>query len=102
MLKAPVHAHNLLCYTCLMHSSYWSNWERFLRRWGLHEPAAAILETSGALASLAAQAVYMLQPLFAHSGSLSAWEKLAVMLEDPQEARLFAEYLRREVGHAER
>lgn len=84
-----------------MHSNYWSTWAQFLRRWGLKQPAAALLETSSPLASLAAQLVYLSQPLLARPESLPAWHSLGSMLEDPQESRFFAEFLRQEADSDE-
>ncbi|NPV57072.1 MAG: hypothetical protein HPY76_10445 [Anaerolineae bacterium] len=82
-----------------MDSNYWSIWARFLRRWGLQQPVTALLESSGSLTSLAAQLVYLSQPLFAAPENLPAWQSLASMLENPQQSQTFANYLRQEPHH---
>jgi hypothetical protein len=62
-----------------------------LRRLGLSGIVAALLESSGAFAMLAAQSLYVSQPL------LDAWfspQGIANMLEDPKETEEFITALR--------
>ncbi len=57
---------------------------------------AALLEAVGPLSALAAQAIYVGQPLFGSTAAQSGWSAAAEMLADPQESRSFASYLRKE------
>ena len=66
-------------------------WARNLQRWGLSGLASALLESGGAFATLAAQSLYVGQPL------LEPWmpaRSLATLLEDPQQTQAFVELLR--------
>ena len=75
---------------------YWSPWAHFLQQLGVHEPVAALLEAGGALNLLAAQLVYLGQPFMERGRSTGQWEALAHMLENQEESRTFASYLRQE------
>lgn len=71
----------------------WRAWARNLRSWGLASLASALLESSGAFTTLAAQSLYIGQPL------LEPWlpvRSLATLLEDPQQTQAFAQLLREE------
>ncbi|HEX5840226.1 MAG TPA: hypothetical protein VFY26_20475 [Anaerolineales bacterium] len=72
--------------------SEWSTWAQTLRRLKLDGFAAWLLEAGSPLTLLGAQAVYMSQP-FLGGKSL---DPLAHMLEEEQESRAFARYLRGE------
>lgn len=76
--------------------SKWPEWARFLQRWGLDEPAAAVLETAGPLTLILAQTLYLGQPFLdgSRSGGLSG---LARLLEDREETQRFAAYLREDL-----
>jgi hypothetical protein len=69
----------------------WQNWIDALHRWGLREVAAGSLEALGPLSIIAAQAIYMSQPLLGRPARLSA---LASLLEDPQQVSAFVSMLR--------
>jgi hypothetical protein len=72
----------------------WENWAQQLRRWGLSSFVAAFLESGSAFATLAAQSLYVAQPLlepWMPEKSLSAF---AGMLADPQQSAAFAQFLR--------
>lgn len=75
--------------------TYWPAWLRFLNRWGLGEPFAVFLESTGPLKLLFAQMVYLGQPLFS-SGSPSKWQAFASLLEDEAESQSFAAFIRKE------
>lgn len=72
----------------------WRGWASALHRWGVGGGAAALLEVAGPLKLLAAQAVYLGQPL------LDGWlprrklAALAGMLDDPENTQVFIQYLR--------
>ncbi|MCL5429376.1 MAG: hypothetical protein M1347_06220 [Chloroflexi bacterium] len=71
----------------------WRGWARGLQRWGLAGLASTLLESGGAFTTLAAQSLYIGQPL------LDTWlavGPLAQMLEDPQQTQAFAKMLREE------
>jgi hypothetical protein len=72
--------------------SFWPKWAHFLQRWGLNGPAAALLEAAGPLTVIAAQLLYFGQPFVPGQQSLA----LAEMLENRQEGRAFAAFLREE------
>ncbi len=72
--------------------TFWPDWAHFLRRSGLAETAAALLEGAGPLSVLLAQLVYAGQPLFDHERCGA----LAHLFEDPEEGQRFAAFLRQE------
>jgi hypothetical protein len=83
-----------ICYTLRMQSqTAWSHWAESLRRLKLDGLAAWLLEAGGPLTVLGAQAVYMSQP-FLGGKQLN---ELAHMLEEEEETRAFARYLRGEL-----
>ncbi len=67
-----------------------------MRRWGLKGPASAVLEAAGPLTTLAAQLVYIGQPLLGSPAPGSQMQALAEMLENQTESRSFAAFLRKE------
>jgi hypothetical protein len=75
---------------------FWPEWARFLHGWGLDHVAAALLETAGPLTIFLAQLVYVGQPLFGKGQPFGRLQALAGLLEDPDESRSFAIYLREE------
>lgn len=75
--------------------TYWPAWVRFLHRWGLEEPIAALLESTGPLKLLFAQLVYLGQPLMA-GGNTQKWQAFAGLLENEAESRSFAAFIREE------
>lgn len=75
---------------------WWPVWAQKLQHLGLREPIAAILEAAGPLSTLAAQVIYLGQPLFGSTDPLGGWSAVAAMLADPRESRQFASFLRKE------
>lgn len=75
---------------------YWSNWAHFLRGFGLQQTAAGLLEAAGPLAWFAAQLVYVGQPFLDGSQPGGQWQALARLLENQEESRSFAAFLREE------
>lgn len=73
----------------------WRNWGSFLRRHSLNEFAAAILEAAGPLTVLGAQMAYILQPFFSPKPT-NQWQAFTELLENPEQSRMFAAYLRQE------
>lgn len=71
----------------------WENWARFLQRLGLRQPASIFLDAAGPLSILAAQVIYMSQPF---TGQSNAWHAFARLLENKEESRSFAAFLREE------
>jgi hypothetical protein len=76
--------------------SWWPIWAQKLQRWGVSEPIAALLDAAGPLSALAAQAIYLGQPLFGSTAAEGGWSAAAEMLANPQESRTFASFLRKE------
>ena len=76
--------------------TWWPIWAQKLQRWGISEPVAALLDAAGPLSALAAQAIYLGQPLFGSTASNSGWSAAAEMLANSQESRSFAGFLRQE------
>jgi hypothetical protein len=97
-LKFPTHqasqAISKICYTLLMQSqTAWFQWAETLRRLKLDGFVAWLLEAGAPLTLLGAQAVYLSQP-FLGGKQLTAF---AHMLEEEEESRAFATYLRGEL-----
>ncbi|HNS63297.1 MAG TPA: hypothetical protein PLS77_11135 [Anaerolineaceae bacterium] len=85
-----------MCYTETMQAHpHWASWAQFLQRWGLKGVAAALLETGGPLNIVAAQLLIAGQPLLGRKQP-EPWMALANLLEDPEQARTFATFLREE------
>jgi len=76
--------------------SFWSDWARNLQRWGLRRPAAFLLESAGPLTVLLSQTIYLAQPFMRSGLQEEEWEALAALLENEQESRDFADFLRKE------
>ncbi len=72
----------------------WSSWAIHLKKMGIHEWVAALLEGAGPFNVLAAQLVYLGEPLARFAVPGIQVQALASLLEDPAEARGFAELLR--------
>jgi hypothetical protein len=77
-----------------MDQQRWQEWAQFLHRWGLERWAAIFLESTGPLSVLAAQIVYVSQPLLKLAFSQNSLEALARLLDDPQQTKLFVTILR--------
>jgi len=74
-----------------MPRAIWSDWSATLQRLGLRGMAAWLIEAAGPLRLVGAQALYLGQPFLG-----SRTETLARLLEDPDEALAFADFLRKE------
>jgi len=73
----------------------WRTWADSMRKLGIHEFIATFLEAAGPLTMLAAQFIYLGQPLVDERSNTSL-TALAGMLEDSQETRIFIRLLREE------
>ena len=76
--------------------TYWPGWARLLQRIGVKQPAAAVLEAAGPLVWFAAQLIYVGQPFLESSPGGGQWQALARLLENQDESRSFAAFLREE------
>ncbi len=65
-----------------------------IQQWGLGSLTAAILENGGAFASLAAQGLYVAEPLLAAWAPGQGLREFAGMLEDPHQRAQLADALR--------
>jgi hypothetical protein len=72
----------------------WRAWARELHRLKMENWVAALLEAAGGLTILGAQAIYMSQPLLNRAVPAGALSELADLLEEPERARSFANFLR--------
>ena len=77
--------------------SCWSSWVLALKRRGLNEPVALLLETLGPLTGLLAQAVYIGQPFLKGLLPGEQWGSLVNMLEDPQQRNDFVAFLQEDI-----
>jgi hypothetical protein len=85
-----------LCYTHIgkvMEQFFWSNWAQTLQRLKLTGIFLPLLEGAGPIRVILAQLMLAGIP-FASSSSKTQWMAAAEMLEDGEESRHFAEYLR--------
>jgi hypothetical protein len=87
-----------LCYTLSMndHQHIWRTWADSMRKLGINDFIAAILEAAGPLTILAAQFIYLGQPLVVHQRLYASLTAMAGMLEDTQETQAFICLLREE------
>jgi hypothetical protein len=76
--------------------TYWPGWAHFLQHFSLKSPAVAVLEAAGPLSWLLAQLVYLGQPFLDGSQPGGQWQALASLLENQEESRSFAAFLREE------
>jgi hypothetical protein len=74
--------------------SIWINWSRVFRHWGISEGVASVLEGAGSLSFLAAQLLYLSQPLLSGVISVRSLQAFAQMLENPTEKRAFVSFIR--------
>jgi len=72
----------------------WASWSRVLHRWGVSNSVAAVLEGAGSLSLLAAQIVYLSQPLLSGAVSAHSFQALAQVLENPAQKQAFVSFLR--------
>lgn len=85
-----------LCYTLIMSSDHhiWDKWAKNLHRWGLGELVASFIEAAGPLTLIGAQAIYISEPILDFAIPKDDIDALASMLDEPENARRFAAYLR--------
>ncbi len=76
--------------------SFWPAWSRFLYRSGLTDLVAALLDATGPLNILAAQAVYATRPFLRQIVSADGLQALINLFEDQEEGRSFAAFIREE------
>jgi hypothetical protein len=72
----------------------WRGWAEMLHRWGVDGGTAALLEPAGPLNLLAAQVVYLGQPLLGGWLPGSGLKTLTGMLDDPVKTQEFIQLLR--------
>jgi hypothetical protein len=86
----------ILCYTLIMDENQpiWISWSRVFQRWGISDGVALVLERAGAFSILAAQVLYLSQPLLSGVISTRSLQSLAQMLENPAEKRAFITFIR--------
>jgi hypothetical protein len=72
----------------------WQDWARNLHRWGLDHYVASMLEATGPLTVLGAQAVYIGQPLLKLVFAGEYLDALTELLEDDQQQRAFVSLLK--------
>jgi hypothetical protein len=87
-----------LCYTVTMDPDQhiWRIWANRLHQWGLANWTASFLEAAGPITLIAAQALYVVQPLAYRALPEQHWQALTEMLEDTVKVRSFAALLREE------
>ncbi len=85
-----------LCYTLRMDfdQHIWQDWAINLHRWGLDHMVASVLESTGPLAILGAQVLYIGQPLLRLAFAGEDLDALTQLLEDDQKQRAFVSLLR--------
>ena len=74
----------------------WPAWAHNLHRWGLANWVATLLESAGPLNLLAAQFVYLVQPLASSTPIEGHLRALSELLEDTRKTQSFISYLREE------
>lgn len=72
----------------------WKVWAKGLQRWGIRDLVATFLEAIGPISILGAQVVYLGQPFIRSLVSEGTISALTQLLEDPDEAKEFSQYLR--------
>ncbi len=73
--------------------SFWPEWARFLQRNRLSGAAASLIEAAAPLSFVGAQVIYLSRPFI---GPGTQWQALAELLENRDELRHFAAFLREE------
>jgi hypothetical protein len=77
-----------------MQRDYWPEWAQFLKKRGLENMTAWLLEAGSPLALIGSQLLYIGQPLLNPMVPLERTEALAHMLEDKDEFQAFLAYLK--------
>jgi hypothetical protein len=78
----------------------WQVWTDRFHRWGIAEWSAEILESAGPLTILAAQIVYLSQPILSWFVPENHLHSAARILEQPDQLSEFIKMLRQETGSA--
>lgn len=76
--------------------SFWPKWAHFLHQWGLSEISAALLEAAAPIHLILAQFFYAGQPILRDVVDDRHFKALVNLLEDQEESRSFAAYIREE------
>ena len=71
------------------------NWRKGLDKFGLSGIVSALIEASGPLNILAAQGLYLVDPIFKSSGGHSGIHSLAEVLESRENSLELAAFLRK-------
>ncbi|HLE15850.1 MAG TPA: hypothetical protein VI776_13965 [Anaerolineales bacterium] len=72
----------------------WRVWANQLHTWGVHHLVATFLEVAGPLTIFGAQAMYLSQPFLYSLWPEDHWQALTNLLEEDQQAQVFAAFLR--------
>lgn len=78
--------------------TYWNGWIRAIQQRNLGGMAAFFLQSTGPLAVVMAQLVYMGQPLFATPSGDARWKALGRLLENQNSRNQFVMCLQEEAG----
>ena len=76
----------------------WQNWVDVLHKWGMQEVAATLLEATGPLNFVGAQAVYLSQPLLKTILPEDQINAFADLLDNPEETKAFTKFIREQKG----
>jgi hypothetical protein len=72
----------------------WQDFREPLRRWGVKEFAASLLEALGPLTIVGAQAAYVGQPMLSSLIPPDKFDEMVRLLEEPDRTKAFVAYLR--------
>jgi hypothetical protein len=72
----------------------WEIWAYKLRRWGIEDSVASLLEAAGPFTLLFSQLIYISQPVLCQVLPENHLKELANLLEEPMLTRAFAAYLK--------
>ena len=72
----------------------WSSLAAVLQKYGLDGPVAWLLDALGPLTVLGAQLLHFGEPFLRSSHSSTSLDEIVYLLEEPEESRAFAAYLR--------
>jgi len=76
----------------------WQNWVDVLHKWGMQDVAATLLEATGPLNFVGAQAVYLSQPLLKTILPEDQINAFADLLDNPEETKAFTNFIRQQHG----
>ena len=76
--------------------NFWPVWAHFLKQGGIKQLVSFLLEGGGPLTALIAQVFYLGQPFFSQGRASFHLQALAELLENREESRSFAAFLREE------